>query len=649
MKRGVVFLSLLCINTLVCFSQGRTFEFGKIDKAELEMKIYSPDSGASAVYLINNAEVVFNENDYSMYMKRHVRIKFLNEDGFDYADITLPYLKGENLQRLKSATYNLENGKITTTEVSKRDWVNEKYNDDLMEKKVSFPDVKVGSIIEYAFEQNMGSFRNMPGWRFQTDIPVKYTEFKTDIPRYGSYQPGFKGYLSPTYYKPGSNQYHVIMEEVPALKKEPYVATMENFRAEIDFEIKSISIPGYGTEVFLEDWAAIAGSLANDDDYGEAIDNLGQLRRIYPEDQGWGNDLESMKSIFNYVRDHFEWNEYYRFKIYESPRSLWEEGTGTNADINHILTMFLRNAGIEANPVIISTRRNGYINRLVPLTRQFNYALTCAKIGDKEYLLDATDKFRPYNVLPERAMNGEGLLVTEERYRWVDLSLNNEMDAKTFSADFKLNDDDLLEGKVTIVARGLAAANLRESIYEENKAASEPEEEETEEETDDQESLDDYKVGEVSNVEIKNALIPEESLQISYDFTSETNTDFIGTKLFMNPVIIKFAEENPFKLESRIYPVEFPAPISNTYVFGIEIPEGYEVEELPKAQNLVLPENGGRYSYLSAVQGNKIQLMIRLSLSKRLYMSEEYPALKEFFNIIIAKQQEQIVFKEKSE
>ena len=44
-----------------------------------------------------------------------------------------------------------------------------------------------------------------------------------------------------------------------------------------------------------------------------------------------------------------------------------------------------------------------------------------------------------------------------------------------------------------------------------------------------------------------------------------------------------------------------------------------------------------------------IQIMMKVNLFKTQYLPEEYPALKELFNMIIAKQQEQIVLKETTE
>lgn len=646
MKRNLYIIMALIATTFVARAQSQEFTFGKIDKADLEMIAYPLDSGAEAVYLVNTGDVTFNQNDFYMYMTRHVRIKVLKEAGFDRADIEVRYLRGAAPAKVKAATYNLENGKMVTTSVSKKDWVDEKVNDKLWSKKLSFPDVKVGSIIEYTFRQKVSYFSDLPSWNFQMSIPVVYTEYRIEIPEYGEYQPGLQGYIQPIVYNPNGGFYHLIFKDVPALKKEPFVATMENFRSKIEFEIKSFSAPGYGTKVFMESWDAINRTLSEDEDFGGALDNTNQLRRIYPEGKNWGNNVESLIDIYQYVRDHFKWNERYGIYLLDSPRSVWEDGEGNGAEINLILGMFLRKAGILSDPVILSTRGNGYLNRGLPLTDQFNYVLVCANIGGKEYLLDATDKFRPYNVLPNRALNGDGFLVSPVGARWMNLGMNKEMDSKTITGNLKLDDDDLLVGDISIVARGTAAARFRRVIAEEAKKSAEDDPLDDE---DGDEYMDDYKVGEVSGFEMVNAEDPSKSLQLKYNFTTENNVDFIGDKIFVNPLVIKYLDENPFKLEQRLYPVEQAAPENNTYIFNLDIPEGYEVEELPKRQNLVLPEKGGKYTYISAVQGNKIQVMVRFSLMKTLYLPNEYPSLKEFFNLIMAKQEEQIVLKKKAE
>ena len=633
MKRVILCVAILCLVFFNSSAQVEFHEFGEIDKSDLEMTVYSADSGAAAVYLVDKGRAIFNETSFDIYLTQLVRIKILKEEGFKWADIKLDYLKGNGLSKLKAATYNLVDGKIVKTELGKRDWVDEKINDNLWSKKASLPDVKVGSIIEYTYTRRTGDFSSLPGWVFQTSIPVRYSEYEIDIPRYGDYQPMMKGYIRPAFIDNSGGKQHIVMKNVSALDNEPYVATMENFRSKIEFEIKAIDIPGYFKEVYMENWEAINDDLLKDEVFGKALEATGQIKKAYPDDKGWKNDEASLIDIYDFVRDHYEWDERGGLYMYKSPRETWGDKKASAPEINMTLVMFLRNAGISADPVILSTRGHGYLNTYVPIIRQFNRTIASATIEGKTYLMDATNKLRPYNILPTSCLNGQGLKITPTGPEWVDLSTNNEMDTEIITGNLWLNDDDILEGNMNVVFRGTAATRTKSAISEL-------------EEDDLKEIFEDFG-GEIENVVFQRAKEAKDNLEAQYDFTKESNVSFLGNKIFLNPVLTKFIKENPFKLESRLYPVEFSAPILNTYMYNISIPEGFEVEELPLAHNMALPDSGGKYSSLSAVQGDKVQIVIRLSISKTQYLPEEYPALKEFFNQIIAKQEAQIVFKKK--
>jgi len=154
-------LVFLLVLGLFCFSvnvkaQLQKFEFGKIDKKDLEMSIYPLDSSADAVYLVNYGNVNFNEGDLSMYIIHHVRIKILSKSGFDKADIELNYIKGVgNIQKLKAATYNLKDGKIVASSISKKAWVSEKYNDMLTDQTKIFLKLKPLKKIPHSFIKNL--------------------------------------------------------------------------------------------------------------------------------------------------------------------------------------------------------------------------------------------------------------------------------------------------------------------------------------------------------------------------------------------------------------------------------------------------------------------------------------------------------------
>ena len=80
----------------------------------------------------------------------------------------------------------------------------------------------------------------------------------------------------------------------------------------------------------------------------------------------------------------------------------------------------------------------------------------------------------------------------------------------------------------------------------------------------------------------------------------------------------------------------------------MEIPAGYEIEELPKSQKMILNEADGSYEYRIQVVSNTIKLKTTFILSKAIYDPEDYNSLRDFYAAIIKKQADIIVFKKKS-
>jgi hypothetical protein len=104
-------------------------------------------------------------------------------------------------------------------------------------------------------------------------------------------------------------------------------------------------------------------------------------------------------------------------------------------------------------------------------------------------------------------------------------------------------------------------------------------------------------------------------------------------------------KENPFKLLQRQYPVDFATPIDETYICYFTIPEGYEVEEAPKSVAVNLPDNGGRFTYILKQEGNTIEIMSKVTITKPVYFAPEYAYLKQFYDHIVTKHAEQLVLR----
>jgi len=133
----------------------------------------------------------------------------------------------------------------------------------------------------------------------------------------------------------------------------------------------------------------------------------------------------------------------------------------------------------------------------------------------------------------------------------------------------------------------------------------------------------------------------------TYNVSLSGYSDIIGDMISINPLMIERMDTNPFKLEKRKYPIDFGHSIKKRIVMNLVFPEGYEVLEVPKPCNLILPEKSAQFTYNTTINGNSIQMTCNFSVNKTLFVESEYEMVKEFYNQVISKQKEVILLKQK--
>ncbi len=62
-----------------------------------------------------------------------------------------------------------------------------------------------------------------------------------------------------------------------------------------------------------------------------------------------------MATIHNYVRKNMEWNNYGGIWALNGVKSAWKDKKGTSGEINLILVNLLKDAGLKASPLLVST------------------------------------------------------------------------------------------------------------------------------------------------------------------------------------------------------------------------------------------------------------------------------------------------------
>ena len=154
---------------------------------------------------------------------------------------------------------------------------------------------------------------------------------------------------------------------------------------------------------------------------------------------------EKLAAIYHWVATSIVWSGKNRLYADKEVNDVLESKTGSNAEISFLLLSMLKSAGIQADPVILSTRDNGKIQDTYPIESQFNYVLAQATIGSQNFLIDATDPVRPMSLLPPKVLNVKGLVVNSDSIKWVQLS-TQKRELKSSISSIKVHEDGSISG-----------------------------------------------------------------------------------------------------------------------------------------------------------------------------------------------------------
>jgi hypothetical protein len=660
------FLSIVTLS----YGQFKAPKFGKIDPSELSMTRYDKDTAAGALILFDDGYSYFQtttEGNFQVLFERHCRIKLFKKSAFDLANVNIKLYKSstggkEVLSSLKAATFNAESGKMVQIKVEDKNIFEEKAKNYTI-KKLAFPQIKEGSIIEFSYCITSDFLYNLRGWVFHHSYPAVWSQYETRIPEYFEYRQSSKGYLgftlnkedqsstTFTYYESTnqgesgsrreSNTIHAIIKnhlyaisDVPAFKSEPNIDCEDNYIQSIEFELSSIQFPGSNRRTYTESWESVNRKLTEDEDFGQLLKATGFIKdTVKLLCKNKTSDLEKASAIYSYVQKRMKWNGNYSIWAYNGLKKAYKEHTGNSAHINLLLTVMLQCADLDASPVLFSTRDNGIAISIYPTISKYNSVLTKLLIDGKSYLLDACSEFNPMGVLPANDINGTGRIINNEKSDMVDLETNTfYKEAKTYR--LKINSDGTFTGIILSSNDGYAAILYRDAL---SKVKNNDELIRKMQENIKGLSINGYEISNRNNV--------DEPLNDSLNVTIKDNAEVIGNKIIFTPLLYEATEKNIYKLEDRKYPVNYNYPISEACIFEYTIPEGYQVESLPKSVKFKLPDNSISMSYMIQSQGEKIFVVYKKVINKMLFVPDEYQDLKEFYNQIVKTHSEKIILK----
>ncbi len=214
------------------------------------------------------------------------------------------------------------------------------------------------------------------------------------------------------------------VENVPAMRNEPFTSTIYNYTGFVKFLLSVRPVrPDYSEPVFIG-WNAFNSLL------------VAALRSdIDPKDQSWAkkvlkeklgehdNNLVFARQIFALVRDHYINTGRGLVSSHYLLKETYESGRGGVTDINLTLILMLRSQNFKADPVVLSTRDNGFTSLAYP-NGNYNYTICRLEMAGRIFYLDASDRKIGFGKLPEDCYNGYARVIVKNGYT-VNLSADS--------------------------------------------------------------------------------------------------------------------------------------------------------------------------------------------------------------------------------
>lgn len=634
MKKLILSLAATLAAVSLLQAQEPDYRIGKVSEEELRMERYDRDPDAEAVVLCEEVRTYYLiGNQFTRMTDYFIRIKVLKAEGKEYADVELPYVfQRENYASLDAVAYNLVDGKVVKTPLKKQYLFREEVGDEQWMLKFSIPEVREGTVIEYRYRMNSDFVTYIPSVVVQHDIPTVRMKATVEIPEYLRFNVNTKGYLSINMREntiagriAGTDVPYNVREittegrDIPALKKEPFVWNRNEFRSMIDFELSQIAMPFSDVQNFSLTWKDVNEALA-ETDFNSNI-RMGNpfkeetaaivARNLAPR--------QTLHELLRLVQSHMKWDGKYRL-MSSSPRNAADKGTGNSAEINSVLMAAVKDAGFDVVPLLLNPRSRGRLPLAHPSFDGISTFILRVTLDDGKFAyLDGTDPDSDVDLLPtDLLVDRARIYGVDGNVGWCDISQLSPS-STVINMNLHFDSDLSLRGWITERFTNQSAMQYSSAC---TKAGSEEKYAEGLEES--------------HHIRIDSLTINGRgSALLTQQYAMTRETEKAGDFIYLDATVIPFLSENPFRSAERSYPVEFDNADSYLIQGTIRLPEGYVVEELPRAVRLNAFNGDITCSYIVQTANGAIQFRMQFKQKRLIFQPGEYADLQAFYGAVV--------------
>jgi hypothetical protein len=600
-----------------------------------------PGETADTPYVITNQEsdISFRETGESIIavIDRHVRLKVFDSTVREASIVAIPYYFENDMEQLTelNAITHLPSGRQVRLQPSQIKTINlnARYN----VKEFTMPQVEDGAILEYSYTVERRYIEELPDFFLSHKVPTLAAKLTITYPKYLRYEAFTENYSDSLYHdfvytdtssvpkiftipqpKPVVTE-RWMARNIPAVQEEPFISSLDDHRGKIKFLLSEFGLPRQKLE---NSWEVAVARIREKANPWEMIN-----RNVYAEAKGDSiaralgstSPTAIQDSIYRFLNERVNFSGAHASNSTETEMDVISGMPVDQAAINQTLVAMLRGAGIEANPVMVSTRQSGKINMDFPSFYQFNGQLVQSRIDGQAFLMDASFAHSEPGLIPVDMYSSPGLLIRQDAYEWIDIQPSKSNFGIQVNIDAQLRSDGSLEGDIRAVHRGYPAQLIRQQRADGQS---------------DTQILkrilfDGYPQMTTDSVRITQVDDYDIPVRITARFEIENYAVSFTDGLKFRPMIVGYQSENPFADSTRTYPVMLDAPEKLDVSYSIALPPGYRAPQGRDSQTLSLP--GAQFQEVYNIQEQELNYEYHIDIAQKEFSTDFFPQLYNFY------------------
>lgn len=619
----------------------RADDWMPVTPAELHMTEEPKAPRAPAIYLYRQVD----RDDNGSYEKVYVRLKILTDEGRKYGNVEIPFnADREHIVSVEARSIRPDgsivpfDGKVYETTIVKAHGVR------YFAKTFTLGDVQTGSIIEYRYTRRLDPRLIFDShWILQGELFTRYGKYSLVKNQYFTLAWSWPEGLPDGSSNPEKKHGRIELEthDVPAFVTEDYMPPENALKQRVDFVYSEngastdaehfwshVSSSSYhDVNDFIDHSRAMNAALATIVAAGDSADV--KRRKIY----------ERVQRIRNLTFDErAESDESLRQKTNSNHDAVdvWQHGYGSAEQITWLFLALARAAGMDADPVLVSTRDAYFFNASLENAGELDTNVVRVRDGGEELYFDPGVQYASFGLLPWSETGVTGLVLAKGGGGWVKTPTPKAADSRiVHQAALRLTDHGALEGHVTVTYSGLEALTERFDERQEDALGRKRDLEKELQAT----------IPSGARIELVNQPDWESSaptLVAEFDISIPGWVTSAGSRWLMPAAVFGAADSRMFTHAERVHPIYISYPFRQDDDVSITLPEGFALATAPQPTNLDL----GAFVYRSGTEhtdAGGVHQTRAFAIEGFLIPVKFYDSVYRFFQTVRSQDEQQVV------